>query len=60
MDDEIPDDLALTPQERSELTPKAHRYIVALEKKIEQQRIELRTTGDELRRKRFSYWDRSR
>jgi hypothetical protein len=39
---------------------KARRYIAALEKKIEEQQNTLRTAGDELRRKRFAYWNRSR
>jgi hypothetical protein len=58
MDDEVPEDSVLTPQERNELPDKARRYIAALEKKINKQRRELDTTGDELRRKRFAYWNR--
>jgi hypothetical protein len=60
MDEEIREDIVLTPKERSELSPKARRYIAALEEKVEEQQNTLRTTGDELRRKSFSYWNRTK
>jgi hypothetical protein len=60
MDTNIPAELSLTPEELGALPPRVRNYITALELKVKEFNSSLSTAEDELRRKRFSYWNRSR
>jgi hypothetical protein len=58
MYEDIPKNLALTSEELEALPSRAREYIAALEKRLESYRNTLDSTADELRRKRFAYWNR--
>lgn len=60
MQDEMPSQLVLTPAEREALPDKVRQYISALEARLESLAGTLHTSNDELRKKRFAYWNRSR
>jgi hypothetical protein len=55
---EIPPELTLTADERNALPEKARQYISALEAQLDSYDRTLNTTNDELRKKRFSHWNR--
>ena len=60
MEKGIPEELVLTPEERNALPERTQQYLSALEAKLDSYRQTLDTVKDELRRKRFSHWNRAR
>ena len=58
MHSSIPIELQLTAQERQELPERARKYISALERQVEEYKHTMSSQKDELRRKRYSYWNR--
>lgn len=56
----IPEELELTHEERAKLPPRAQKYISALENELQECKHALSSQEDELRRKRYSHWNRSR
>jgi hypothetical protein len=60
MEHEIPPQLVLTPAEREALSDKVRQYISTLEARLDAYSHTLNTTSDELRKKRFAYWNKSR
>lgn len=51
---------ALTTEEFKALPEKVREYIAALEAEVYSYRQTLQKTNDELRRKRFAFWDKPR
>lgn len=58
MSDQTPEDLQLTPEERTALPDKIRNYISALEQEVEDLKHQTHRDSEELRRKRHAYWKR--
>lgn len=58
MSDHIPEDVQLSPEERSTLPDKVRNYISMLEQKLEDLKHQTHRDSEELRRKRHAYWKR--